>query len=113
MYSSSTLKDDWYWISKRLSISHNTQKKKFYEASVGYTGDSSGDTPIVTAYYDYDTVATASTDPGTSDTNTLRRNLGKQSKKLIQLKIQPGDSSTEVDSIGITYRRFPNIIESS
>ena len=113
MYSSTTLKDDWYWLSKRIGMQFKTQKKKFYEASIGYTGDGSGDTPTVTAYYDYDTVATASTDPGTSDSNTLRRSLGKQRKKFIQLKVEPGDASTEVDSIGITYRRFPNVIESS
>ena len=113
MYSNATLKSDWYWLSKRFGLSHKTQKKKFYEAVVGYTGDGSGDAPTVTAYYDYSTGATSSTDPGTSDANTLRRDLGKQKKKLIQIKVQPGDASTEVDTIGITYRRFGKVIESA
>ena len=54
---SATLKSDWYWLSKRLSMRHKTQKKKFYEATVAYTGDGSGDTPTVTVYYDYATGA--------------------------------------------------------
>ena len=113
MYSNATLKSDWYWVSKRFGLSHKTQKKKFYEAVVGYTGDGSGDTPTVTTYYDYSTGATSSTDPGTSDANTLRRDLGKQKKKLIQIKVQPGDASTEIDTIGITYRRYGKVIESA
>jgi len=112
MYSSSTLKDDWYWLSKRISMQHKTQKKKFYEATVAYTGDGSDDTPTVTVYYDYSTDATATTDGG-SETNIVKRDLSKEKKRLIQLKVEPGDSSTEIDSIGITFRRFRNLVEVS
>ena len=112
MYSSSTLKDDWYWLSKRISMQHKTQKKKFYEATVAYTGDGVDDTPTVTVYYDYSTNATATTDGG-SDTNIVKRDLSKEKKRLIQLKVEPGDSSTEIDSIGITFRRFRKLVEVS
>jgi hypothetical protein len=112
MYSSATLKSDWYWTSKRLSMQHKTQKKKFYEATVAYTGDGSGDTPTVTVYYDYATGATSTTDGG-SETNIVKRDLAKEKKRLIQFKIQPGDASTEVDSVGITFRRFRNLIETA
>ena len=43
----------------------------------------------------------------------VQRALSKNKKRLIQLKIQPGDSSTEVDSVGITFRRFPKLIETA
>ena len=112
MYSSATLKSDWYWTSKRLSMRHKTQKKKFYEATVAYTGDGSGDTPTVTVYYDYATGATSTTDGG-SESNIVKRDLAKEKKRLIQLKIQPGDATTEVDSVGITFRRFRNLVEVS
>ena len=112
MYSSTTLKDDWYWLSKRISMQHKTQKKKFYEATVAYTGDGSGDTPTVSVYYDYSTDSTATTDGG-SESNIVKRDLSKEKKRLIQLKVEPGDSSTEVDSIGITFRRFRNLVEVS
>ena len=112
MYSSATLKSDWYWTSKRMSMRHKTQKKKFYEATVAYTGDGSGDTPTVTVYYDYATGATSTTDGG-SESNIVKRDLAKEKKRLIQLKIQPGDATTEVDSVGITFRRFRNLVEVS
>ena len=112
MYKSTTLKDNWYWTSKKISMQHKTQKKKFYEATVAYTGDGSGDTPTVTVYYDYSTDATATTDGG-SEANVVKRDLSKEKKRLIQLKVQPGDASTEIDSIGITFRRFRNLIEVS
>ena len=112
MYSSATLKDNWHWTSKRISMQHKTQKKKFYEATVAYTGDGSGDTPTVTVYYDYSTDATATTDGG-SEANIVKRDLAKEKKRLIQLKVQPGDATTEVDSIGITFRRFPKLVETS
>ena len=112
MYKSSTLKDNWHWTSKRISMQHKAQKKKFYEATVAYTGDGSGDTPSVSVYYDYDTEATSTTDAG-SEANIVKRDLSKNKKRLIQLKIQPGDSSTEVDSVGITFRRFPKLIETA
>ena len=112
MYSSATLKDNWHWTSKRISMQHKTQKKKFYEATVAYTGDGSGDTPTITVYYDYATGATSTTDGG-SETNIVKRDLAKEKKRLIQLKVQPGDATTEVDSIGITFRRFPKLVETS
>jgi hypothetical protein len=113
MFSSATRKV-WSWTSKRISMQSKTQRKKFYEAIVTYTGDGSGDAPTVDVYWDYAT-GTTTTSAGTSESNIIRRNLGNTAnsiqKRLIKVKLTAGDATTEVDSIGITFRRFIKLTE--
>ena len=114
MYSSATRKDNWYWVSKRLSMHHKTQNKRWYEVVIAYTGDGSGDDPGVEVYWDYDTNRTAIS-AGENEANLIRKQLGNDvsavNHRLIQLKITAGDATTEVDSVGFTFRRFETLVD--
>jgi len=114
MFSSATRKSNWYWVSKRLSMLHKTQNKRWYEAIIAYTGDGSGDAPTVEIYWDYGTDA-ASISAGTSEANIIRKQLGDNvsavNHRLIQIKVTAGDATTEVDSIGFTFRRFETLVD--
>ena len=114
MLSSTTRKSNWYWVSKRLSMLHKTQNKRWYEAIIAYTGDGSGDAPGIEIYWDYGTGA-ASISSGTSEDNIIRKQLGDDvsavNHRLIQIKVTAGDASTEVDSVGFTFRRFETLVD--
>lgn len=108
MFSNDTRKA-WTWVSKRLSMQHKTQNKKWYEQIVSYEGDA----PTITTYWDYSSSPT-DTSAGTSETNIVRRNLGNSvnsiKKRLVKTKIV-GAANTEVDNIGFTFRRFAKLID--
>ena len=114
MLSNATRKDNWYWVSKRLSMLHKTQNKRWYEAIVAYTGDGSGDAPGIEIYWDYGTGA-ASISSGESEDNIIRKQLGDDvsavNHRLIQIKVTAGDATTEVDSVGFTFRRFETLVD--
>lgn len=109
MFSSATRKS-WSWTSKRLSMRHKTQNKRWYEQIVAYEGT----VPTVEVYWDYGTGA-ASIASGTSEANILRKQLGNTetavNHRLVQTKITAGGADTEVDSIGFTFRRFVKLID--
>ena len=114
MLSSATRKSNWYWVSKRLSMHHKTQNKRWYEAIIAYTGDGSGDAPSIAIYWDYNTGA-ASISSGESEDNIIRKQLGDDvsavNHRLVQIKVTAGDATTEVDSIGFTFRRFEALVD--
>ena len=110
MYSSATRKSNWYWVSKRLSMRHKSQNKKWYEAIVSYEGTA----PTIIVNWDYSDDA-ASIASGTSETNILRKQLhatrSSDKRRLIRVKITAGGADTEVDSLGLTFRRFAKLID--
>ena len=88
-------------------MAHKTQKKRWYEAIVAYEGTA----PTVAIYWDYSTGA-ASLSAGTSETNIIRTILKTATNyRLIQIKITAGGADTEVDTIGLTFRRFETLVE--
>ena len=109
MFSSATRKV-WSWTSKRLSMRHKTQNKRWYEQIVAYEGTA----PTVAVYWDYEP-GVASIASGTSESNILRKQLGNTetavNHRLIQTKITAGGVDTEVDSVGFTFRRFVKLID--
>lgn len=103
MFSNAT-RSTFDWTSSKIGARHKTQKKKWYEAIVAYEGTK----PTVTLYGDYSGVALSTTE--VAETNFVKKNLAKVSKRLLQIKID-GSADTEVDNIGITLRRFAKLIE--
>ena len=110
LFSSATRKNNWYWVSKKLSMRHKTQNKRWYEQIVAYEGTA----PTVEVYWDY-VAGAASIASGTSEDNIIRKQLGNTetavNHRLIQTKITAGGADTEVDSVGFTFRRFAKLID--
>ena len=99
----------WSWTSKKLSMRHKTQKKRWYEQIVSYEGTA----PTVNVYWD-EAGSSATIASGTSESNIIRKQLGNTATavnhRLIQTKID-GSADTEVDSVGFTFRRFASLID--
>jgi hypothetical protein len=105
MFSNATRKA-WSWTSKRLSMAHKTQKKRFYEQITSYEGTA----PTVNIYFDYSGSADGTVTAGTSEDNIVRKDLKKLNHRLIQTKVT-GAANTEVDNLGFTFRRFVKLID--
>ena len=111
MFSNATRKQ-WTWTSKRLAMQHKTQVKKWYELVVSYTGSAPAATSI---FWDNSTVTTGISS-GASETGIVRWNLGNTDnaakKRLLKVYLQShSDGTTELDSLGFTFRRFAKLID--
>tara|TARA_R110000824_G_scaffold106038_4_gene250614 strand:- start:2516 stop:5815 length:3300 start_codon:yes stop_codon:yes gene_type:complete len=108
LFSSDTRKS-WNWTSKKLSMRHKTQNKRWYEQIVAYEGT----VPTVSVYWD-EAGTLGSIASGTDEANIVRKQLGNTetavNHRLIQTKIE-GSANTEVDSVGFTFRRFAKLID--
>ena len=108
MFSHATRKQ-FTWISKRLSMRHKTQKKRFYEQIITYEGSAPA---VVSIYWDYSNSVDSGLSAGTAETNIVRKDLSKENHRLIKTLIQAdANGTTEVDSIGYTFRRFVKLID--
>ena len=97
-------KNEFSFTSKKIAVGSDTQPKKFYRLDVGYKG-----TKPTTVSYSTDGVSYIDSTPTISGekASVVFRGLKKNS---MQVKIQ-ADSETEIESVGVVYRRFFKLVD--
>ena len=92
------------FISKKISIGHDTQPKKFYRLDIGYRGTK----PTNVAYSTEGSAYTDNVPTGTG--NRVSVTFSGLKKNDMQVKVE-GDPDSQVESIGVVFRRFYKLID--